>query len=91
VDNTAGEATMTRLEAQRRGWRRVIVVTSLPHTRRTAHAMRRVLGPAGIDVQVRATRYDTFAPSAWWRSRSSVRWMLIEWPKLVAYRLGLRE
>ena len=71
VDNTAGEATMTRIEAQRHGWKRVIIVTSLAHTRRTALAMRRVLGPAGIDFQVRATRYDHFQPSGWWRSRNS--------------------
>jgi uncharacterized SAM-binding protein YcdF (DUF218 family) len=91
VDNTAGEATMTRNEAQRNGWKRVIVVTSLAHTRRTALAMRRVLTPAGIDFHVRATRYDQFQPSGWWRSRNSMRWILSEIPKLVAYRLGLRD
>ena len=91
VDNTAGEAIMTKQEAQKHGWKRVIIVTSIAHTRRTAHAMRRILGPAGIDVQVRASRYDQFEAARWWRSRSSIRWMLSEWPKLVAYRLGLRD
>lgn len=91
VDNTAAEAEALRVMALARGWRRAIIVTSLPHTRRTALAMRRTLEPAGISVQVRASRYDTFQPARWWRNRSSVRWILSELPKLVAYRLGLGE
>lgn len=91
LDNTAAEALAARALAEQRGWDSVIVVTSLAHTRRTALAMRRVLDPAGIAVQVRASRFDNYMPSGWWRSRSSARWVLSEWPKLLAYRLGLRE
>lgn len=91
VDNTAAESEHTRRLAAAHGWRRVIVVTSVPHTRRTALAMRRVLNPAGIDVQVRGSRFDRFQPARWWQSRSSVRWVLTEWPKLLAYRLGVGE
>lgn len=90
-DNTAAEAVMTRDLAVARGWRRVIVVTSLPHTRRAAYVMERHLAPAGVDVQLRASRYGDFTPSGWWRSRSNWRWILLEMPKLLAYRLGLDE
>ena len=91
VDSTADEALVLAKDAQRLGWKRVIVVTSLPHTRRTALAMRRILEPAGIQFQVRATRYDQFRPERWWQSRASSRWILSEWPKLLLYRMGLRE
>ncbi|HUF24764.1 MAG TPA: ElyC/SanA/YdcF family protein [Vicinamibacterales bacterium] len=91
LDNTAAEAEATRALAAARGWRRVIVVTSLAHTRRTSLAMRRALEPAGITVQVRGSRFDTFRASAWWQSRLSARWVLTELPKLAAYRLGLGE
>lgn len=91
VDNTAAEAEALRRLAIERGWRSVIVVTSLPHTRRTALAMRRTLDDAGVTVQVRASRYDAFDPQRWWRDRNSVRWIAAELPKLVAYRLGLGE
>lgn len=91
LDNTAAEAEKTREAAAARGWRRVLVVTSLPHTRRTALAMRRLLEPQGVSVEVRASRYDAFRPTGWWRSRGSVRWVLTEFPKLMAYRLGLGE
>jgi uncharacterized SAM-binding protein YcdF (DUF218 family) len=91
VDNTAAEAEALKRLALTRGWRSAIVVTALPHTRRTALAMRRALEPSGISVQVRASRYDSFQPGRWWHDRSSVRWILNELPKLVAYRLGLGE
>jgi uncharacterized SAM-binding protein YcdF (DUF218 family) len=91
VDNTAEEAQALARMATARGWRRVIVVTSLPHTRRTSLAMSRALDGSGVAVQVRATRYDAFQPAAWWRTRGSIRWVSSELPKLVAYWLGLGE
>ena len=30
-------------------------------------------------------------PAHWWRHRSELRFVLEEWEKLVAYRLGLAE
>ena len=89
LDNTAAEAEGARALAQREGWRRLIIVTSVPHTRRTALAMRRVMEPDGITVQVRGSRFDAFEASGWWQSRNSVRWVIAELPKLLAYRLGL--
>lgn len=89
VDSTAAEAVVLRAMAVERGWRRVIIVTSLPHTRRTGFAMTRALEGTGVDVQVRGSRFDDFQPSRWWADRGSIRWILMELPKLVAYRLGL--
>jgi uncharacterized SAM-binding protein YcdF (DUF218 family) len=90
-DNTAAEAEATRRLAAARGWTRVLVVTSTPHTRRTALAMQRALDPAGVTVQVRGSRFDTFRARAWWRARGSARWVLAELPKLVMYRLGMGD
>jgi uncharacterized SAM-binding protein YcdF (DUF218 family) len=91
LDSTAAEAVALRAMAAARGWRRVIVVTSLPHTRRTGFAMARALEGSGVTVQVRGSRFDDFQPSKWWTDRGSARWILTELPKLVAYRLGLGE
>lgn len=91
VDNTAAEAGKLAKLAPARGWRRVVVVTSLAHTRRTRFAMERALEGTGVTVQVRGSRYDRFQPSGWWRRRDSMRWVLSELPKLAAYKLGLRE
>lgn len=89
VDNTADEAAMLRKVAQERGWRRVIVVTSKYHTRRTGFAMRRALEGTGVQIVVRASRYDPADPARWWRQRRDIRFLMEEWPKVIAYELGL--
>lgn len=90
-DSTAAEGVALGALAVERGWRRVIIVTSLPHTRRTGFAMTRALQHTGIAIQVRGSRFDDFQPTRWWSDRGSARWILTELPKLVAYRLGLGE
>ncbi|MDQ3069312.1 MAG: YdcF family protein [Acidobacteriota bacterium] len=91
ADNTAQEAAALQRLAAARGWTRIIVVTSVPHTRRSRMAMERPLAGSGIAIEMRGSRYDSFNASRWWRSRSDVRWVTFELPKLVAYRLGLGE
>lgn len=91
VDNTAAEATTLAEIATARGWRHVVVVTSLAHTRRTRFAMERALDGTGITVQVRGSRFDRFDPWGWWQRRGSARWVLSELPKLLAYKLGLED
>ena len=88
-DNTADEAAGVRTIAQARGWRRVIVVTSKYHTRRSLFAFERELRGTGIDVQVRGSRHDRVTPDGWWKHRSDLRWVVSELQKLAAYRLGL--
>jgi uncharacterized SAM-binding protein YcdF (DUF218 family) len=88
VDNTAEEANLLRTIVQARGWRRVIVVTSKYHARRSGFAVRRALEGTGTGVVIRASRYDPSDPARWWHDRADVRFVLMEWEKLLAYRLG---
>ena len=53
--------------------------------------MRRALDGTGVAVFVRASRYDPADPAHWWRHRGDVRFLLEEWPKLIAYALGLAD
>ena len=89
VDNTAEEATLLRTMAGARGWRRVIIVTSKYHSRRSGFAFRRELRGAGITILVRTSRYDLSDPAHWWRSRADVRYVVSELQKWTLYRLGL--
>lgn len=89
ADNTAAEAALLRREATARGWSRVIVVTSKLHTRRAGFAMRRELAGTNVRVIVRASRYDDDDPARYWRKRRTIRAMLAEVPKMIAYLLGL--
>ena len=88
-DSTAAEAhSFGRLAAQHR-WDRLIVVTSKFHTRRAGFAVRRELRGTGVDVLMRASRYDPADPERWWRTRGDIRWTLSEGQKLILYGLGL--
>ena len=89
VDNTAQEANLLRAMVKTRGWRRVIVITSKYHTRRSGFAFRRGLEGTGAETVMRASRYDPSDPARWWRSRADFRFVTSEWQKLIAYRLGL--
>ena len=89
VDNTASEASMTRQIAASHNWRRLIVVTSKYHTRRTRYAFERALRGSGVQVQVHASRFDTSQPATWWKHRADLRFVVSEWQKLVVYWLGL--
>jgi uncharacterized SAM-binding protein YcdF (DUF218 family) len=91
LDNTAEEATAVREAAAAAGWRRLLVVTSNYHTRRTLFAFERELRGTSIETRVRATRYDVVTPDRWWTARADFRYVVSELQKLLAYRLGLGE
>jgi uncharacterized SAM-binding protein YcdF (DUF218 family) len=88
-DNTADEGEHLRPHAANRKWRSVIVVTSKLHTRRAALAMRRALDGTSIRIVIRPSRYDDTDPARWWQRRQTIRDVMTEVPKLVAYVLGL--
>ena len=90
VHNSTGQEAQTlRSLARVRGWRRVIVVTSKFHTRRAGLAARREAGGMGVEVIVRSSRYDSADVAHWWRTRSDIRWVLLETEKIIAYWLRL--
>lgn len=89
LDNTAQEAEAIRPLITANKWRTIIVITDRSTTRRGGYAMRRALGP-DVHVIMRASRYDGYNPGAWWSTRPMFRMTFYEFPKLVAYWLGLR-
>jgi uncharacterized SAM-binding protein YcdF (DUF218 family) len=74
-------------EAQRRGWKSIILVTSNFHTRRTGLLVRRNL-PEGLHVQVVASEDRYFRPEEWWWHRESRKLLVMEWMKMGAALLG---
>jgi uncharacterized SAM-binding protein YcdF (DUF218 family) len=89
LDNTAQEAEAFRQLVRETGWRRVIVVTSRYHTRRTRFAFRREFSGSSVDVIIRASRFDESDPPRWWRHRADIRFVVSELPKVLLYGLGL--
>ena len=89
ASETVGELEGIRDFASDRGWRRLIIVTSNYHTRRTALVSRYVFDDSW-EVAVAGSRYDTFRPNNWWQDVRHVRNFLIELQKLILYELYLR-
>ncbi|MNC91585.1 hypothetical protein D3C83_78730 [compost metagenome] len=53
--------------------------------------MNRRLGPAGVSVIVRASRYDRTEADVWWRNRSTLRFTLFESQRLLGYWIGVAD
>ena len=84
--STATEAAATRAVVDR-GERRILVITSPYHARRTGIIFRNAL--PGADVRVVASRYEDF-PEHWWREQLAARNVLLETAKLAFYFAGGR-
>ena len=70
--NTREEAEALSGLVSARGWKRVLVVTSNYHARRTRFIFGRVFQPS-VTVRVSAARDSEFDPSHWWESRIGVK------------------
>jgi uncharacterized SAM-binding protein YcdF (DUF218 family) len=87
VDSTADEARGFAEWARRRSIQRVIVVTSPIHTARSRLTFMRALEHLPIRIIVRPSSRGRFRSDTWWRSRDTLRDGMLEWQKLLYYRL----
>ena len=85
--STREEAAAAALKLRGMGARRVLLVTSVYHTRR-AGALFRAAAPDLTFFVVAAPDAD-FAPESWWRNREARKIFLIEWLKTGAGWLRL--
>jgi uncharacterized SAM-binding protein YcdF (DUF218 family) len=83
-DSTASEMVhLVRLLKEHR-IRTVILVTDRSHSTRARKILARASGGT-MTIISRPTRYDTFDPEGWWRSRADAREVLFEYQKLLDY------
>jgi uncharacterized SAM-binding protein YcdF (DUF218 family) len=85
--STREEAHMAARELRRRGVRRVLVVTSDYHTRRSARMYAQAA--PDLEVTVVAAPSRDFTPDGWWRSRQGQKLFLYEWLKTIATWLNI--
>lgn len=57
---------------QQHGWKRVMIVTSNFHTRRTRYLSRHIF-PANIKVLVESAPDVNYDPDSWWRTRGGLK------------------
>jgi uncharacterized SAM-binding protein YcdF (DUF218 family) len=89
ASSTTSEALVVAAVACRRGWRRLVVVTSPSHTRRARMILRRALSPE-VDLAVRPAAAAYFPASHWWRRRHAAKQVLFEYQKLLNFWLRER-
>ncbi len=80
--STREEALVAVAEFRRRGVKRVLLVTSNYHTRRTG-GLFRATAP-DIDFIVVGAPDEHFTAQGWWRDREAEKTFVIEWLKTVA-------
>lgn len=91
ANSTAEEADDLLALVTREKFSRVIVVTSKQHTRRARLVMNRKVNPAGVAVISRASRFDRSDVERWWTTRSTARFTLFEFQRLLGYWLGMAD
>jgi len=72
AENTHDEAEAISQFIASKGWKRIIVVTSNYHTRRSRYICERLF-PPGTALRVVAARDSDFDPDSWWHTRLGVK------------------
>ena len=89
--STAEEAGQVVELAAREKFARLIIITSKQHTRRARLVMTRRLDDLGVQVIMRASRYDQSDVDRWWANRSTLRFTVFETQRLFGYWVGIGD
>lgn len=88
------EADSTRQEAQsllpyvrNHQFKKVIIVTSNYHTRRSKKVFQKQWAGSGIHISISAAPFSFFHPDDWWKHRSDSRTLFLESTKTLWYAL----
>ena len=87
INSTFDEARLVRKEAERRGIRSLIILTSPIHTRRAWLTYRKVFENTDIRIFILPSKYSGFNPEDWWKKRKYIRQVIVEYEKLIFYAL----
>jgi len=87
---TYGEALATLAFVRRTPIRRLLIVTSPYHTRRSLAVFREVLAPAGVELGVEAADSSPAHPTRWWATPYDRAYVAYEWAAIVYYSFRYR-
>ncbi len=85
--STLLEAKAVLIEIRRMGIKRLMVITSDFHTRRSGFIFRK-LAP-DLQILVVAAPDENFTPDGWWHNREGQKTFLLEWQKTFANWFGV--
>lgn len=87
--NTESELDLVHKLARGRGYRRVILVTSLQHTRRVQIIWSRASADDHVEGLVVPAPNSDFSEDGWWRKRGAAEAVLHEYLGILAIYLGI--
>jgi hypothetical protein len=83
VDGTDGEGQALPPWCDKHHFRSVVVVATKDHSRRVQRVLDRVMKGHPTRAFVQPTRYSTFDPDRWWKTRGGFRTGIVELEKLL--------
>jgi len=90
VSSTYEEALAVKELAQAQNWQSLIVVTSPTHTRRARLIFRHIFADMSVKITVRPVAYGGDKTHLWWQDPDERKMVLLEYVKLLAFRVGYR-
>jgi len=91
VSSTFDEAKVTKQLLKENGYRSILLVTSKWHSRRAYLTFRATLRRKDeIKIAISPSKYDSFDPDSWWKSRNGAKLVFDEYVKLTFYVITLR-
>ncbi len=88
VDSTMDEARLVRRVVLERGFKSVIITTSLTHSRRAWLTFNKVFKDDKVQLTSLPSHYQQFNPEDWWKKRRYLREVIIEYQKLIYYKIA---
>ena len=87
LSNTYEEAVFTRDTALKNKYKKVLVVTSFYHTRRSAYIFRKLLEKEGVKVIIHPAFSKNFDIDRWWQHKFLRKVVIVEWVGLLYYMI----
>jgi uncharacterized SAM-binding protein YcdF (DUF218 family) len=87
VDSTWEEAEIVRKVAEPAGYGSLIIITSPIHSRRAWFIYQKVFEGLDVQIRMRYSRYSAFRPEDWWKHEKYLQDVIIEYQKLIFYRI----
>jgi uncharacterized SAM-binding protein YcdF (DUF218 family) len=87
VQSTFEEAERVGALIKEKKYRSLILVTSPTHSRRAWLTFRQVIPDKDFRITVISTPYSKFRAEDWWKTRRYVREVIVEYQKLIYYKI----
>jgi uncharacterized SAM-binding protein YcdF (DUF218 family) len=88
VGSTIDEARLARKIVLERGFKSLILVTSLTHSRRSWLTFKKIFEGDDIRIISIPSHYQLFDPKDWWKKRRYVKAIIVEYQKLIYYKIA---